>query len=169
MRIALTGTPGTGKTTVAALLPYMVIDINTLVKGGLNLGIDPERGCLEADMDGLEQKLAEMDTDELTILEGHFSHYFADEAVVLRLAPSELEKRLEARGYSTKKIQENLESEALDVILVEAVEFCKRVSEIDTTGRSPQEVADLVLIAIRKEIDLGPGQVDWLEDFFDPG
>ena len=55
------------------------------------------------------------------------------------------------------------------MILVEAVEFCSRVSEIDTTGRSPQEVADLVLKAIRKEIDLGPGQVDWLEDFFDPG
>lgn len=133
------------------------------------MGIDPERGCLEADMDGLEQKLTEMDTDELTILEGHFSHYFADEAVVLRLMPSELKKRLEAREYSTKKIRENLESEALDVILVEAVEFCKRVSEIDTTGRSPPEVADYVLRAIRKEIDLEPGQVDWLEDFFDPG
>ena len=169
MLIALTGTPGTGKTTVAALLPYRVIDINALVKGGLNLGTDPERGCLEADMDGLEQKLAEMETDELTVLEGHFSHYFADEAVVLRLAPSELKKRLEARGYSAKKIRENLESEALDVILVEAVEFCKRVSEIDTTGRSPREVADYVLRAIRKEIDLEPGQVDWLEDFFDPG
>lgn len=169
MRIALTGTPGTGKTTVAALLPYRVIDLNALVKGGLNLGTDPERGCLEADMDGLEQKLAEMDTDELTVLEGHFSHYFADEAVVLRLAPSELKKRLEARGYSAKKIQENLESEALDVILVEAIEFCGRVSEIDTTCRSPRDVTDLVIRAIRKEIDLGPGQVDWLEDFFDPG
>jgi adenylate kinase len=105
----------------------------------------------------------------LTILEGHFSHYFADESVVLRLAPSELKKRLEARGYPERKIQENLESEALDVILIEAVEFCGRVSEIDTTGRSPREVADLVLRAIRKEIDLRPGQVDWLEDFFDPG
>jgi len=169
MRIALTGTPGTGKTSVAALLPYRVIDLNALVKGGLNLGTDPERGCLEADMDGLEQKLAEMNTDELTVLEGHFSHYFADEAVVLRLAPSELKKRLEARGYPEIKIQENLESEVIDVILVEAVEFCGRVSEIDTTGRSPQEVADLVVKAIRKEIELGPGQVDWLEDFFDPG
>jgi adenylate kinase len=169
MRIALTGTPGTGKTTVAALLPYRVIDLNALVKGGLNLGTDPERGCLEADMEGLEQKLAEMDTDELTVLEGHFSHYFADEAIVLRLAPSELKKRLEARGYPETKIQENLESEVIDVILVEAVEFCGRVSEIDTTGRSPQVVADLVVKAIKKEIDLGPGQVDWLEEFFDPG
>jgi adenylate kinase len=168
MRIALTGTPGTGKTSIAALLAYRVIDINAIVKGGLNLGIDPKRGCLEADMEGLEMKLAEMDTDELTILEGHFSHYFADEAVVLRLAPSELRKRLETRGYSEAKIRENLESEALDVVLIEAVEFCNRVSEIDTTGKTLQEVADLVVKAIRKEIELEPGQVDWLEVFFDP-
>jgi adenylate kinase len=168
MRIALTGTPGTGKTSVAALLPYRVIDINAIVKGGLNLGMDLERGCLEADMEGLEMKLAEMDTDELTILEGHFSHYFADEAVVLRLVPSELRKRLEARGYSEVKIKENLESEALDVILIEAVEFCNRVSEIDTTGKTPREVSDLVVKAIRNEIELEPGQVDWLEVFFDP-
>jgi adenylate kinase len=168
MRIALTGTPGTGKTSVAALLPYRVIDINAIVKGGLNLGIDLERGCLETDMEGLEMKLAEMDTDELTILEGHFSHYFADEAVVLRLVPSELRKRLEARGYSEAKIKENLESEALDVILIEAVEFCNRVSEIDTTGKTPREVSDLVVKAIRNEIELEPGQVDWLEVFFDP-
>ena len=169
MRIALTGTPGTGKTTVAALLPYRVIDLNALVKGGLNLGTDPERGCLDADVEGLELKLTEMITDEVTILEGHFSHYFADEAIVLRLAPPELEKRLEARGYSEKKIQENLESEALDLILAEAVEFCGRVNEIDTTGKSPQEVADLVVRAIRNGIELEPGQVDWLESFFDPG
>jgi adenylate kinase len=166
MRIALTGTPGTGKTTVAALLPYEVIDINALVKEGLNLGIDPERGCLDADMDALARRLEETDPEKTSILEGHFSHCFADWSIVLRLAPFELRKRLEERGYSQEKIRENLEAEALDVILVEAVELCDRVDEIDTTGKTPQEVAWLVIRIIKGELALPPGQVDWLIDFF---
>jgi adenylate kinase len=166
MRIALTGTPGTGKTTVAALLPYKVIDINSLVKEGLNLGIDPERGCLNADMDALARRLEEMDPEKTCILEGHFSHCFAEWSIVLRLAPFELRKRMEARGYSQEKIRENLEAEALDVILVEAVELCDRVDEIDTTGKTPQEVAQLVIGITKGELALPPGQVDWLIDFF---
>lgn len=184
MRIALTGTPGTGKSTVAALLPYRVIDINALVKDGLNLGVDPERGCLEADMDGLEERLGELDyvgacnatvdandpdAHKITIIEGHISHHFADSAIVLRLNPSELRKRLLARGYSDKKIRENLEAEALDVILVEAAEFCSRVDEINTTGISPAEVADLVIGIIEGKIRQPPGQVSFLEDFVDSG
>jgi adenylate kinase len=166
MRIALTGTPGTGKTTVAGLLPYQVIDINALVKAGMNFGKDPERGCLEADMDALADHLAKLDCDETIILEGHFSHHFADWSIVLRLAPTLLKSRLEARGYSAQKIKENLEAEALDVILVEAVQLCARVDEIDTTGKSPQEVAELVTRIIRGRLNLAPGQVDWLVDFF---
>lgn len=175
MRVALTGTPGTGKTTIAALLPYrVVIDLNALVKGGLNFGIDPERGCLEADMDGLGKRLKELEpvdanADTITVIEGHFSHYFANWAIVLRLDPKELKKRLEARGYLEKKIQENLEAEALDVILIEAVESCSRVDEIDTTGRSPADVAALVVKIIQGESRLPPGQVSWLEDFIDSG
>jgi adenylate kinase len=171
MRIALTGTPGTGKTTISALLPYRVIDINALVKEGLNLGLDPDRGCLEADMDGLERRLEEMDADadEITIIEGHISHYFSNFAIVLRLDPKRLKKRLEARGYSKKKVRENLEAEALDVILVEAVEYCDRVDEIDTTNGTPAEVADLVVRIIRGEARQLPGQVSWLEEFIDSG
>ena len=166
MQIALTGTPGTGKTTIAGLLPYKVIDINALVKGGMNFGKDPERGCLEADMDALAEHLAKLDSDETLILEGHFSHHFADWSIVLRLSPAALKSRLEARGYSAEKIKENLEAEALDVILVEAVEFCDRVDEIDTTGKSTQEVAELVARIIQGRLELPAGQVNWLDEFF---
>ena len=151
---------------MAGLLPYRVIDINVLVKEGLNLGVDPQRCCLEADMDRLEQRLKELDDDRITVLEGHFSHHFADWAIVLRLEPSELKKRLQKRGYSPEKIRENLEAEALDVILVESVEFCRRVDEIDPTDRTPQEVAKLVTEIIAGDAELPPGQVDWLLDFF---
>ena len=168
MRIALTGTPGTGKTTVAGLVPYRVIDINSLVKGGMNVGTDPDRGCLEADMDALNVHLSGLDSDETLILEGHFSHHFADWSIVLRLSPAALRPRLEARGYKESKITENLEAEALDVILVEAVEKCSRVDEIDTTGKSAAEVAKVVTELIQGLLRLPPGQVDWFTDFFNP-
>lgn len=169
MRIALTGTPGTGKTTVAALLPYPVIDINGLVKGGLSLGRDESRDCLEADMNGLEKRLRELDTDQIAVLEGHFSHHFAEWAIVLRLSPDQLRQRLEARGYRPEKVRENLEAEALDVILVEAVEHCPRVDEIDTTGKTASEVAADIVRIVEGKAASPPGQVDWLEGFFDSG
>ena len=169
MRVALTGTPGTGKTTVSKHLPYRIVDVNALVKEGLNFGTDPERECLEADMEGLGKKLDQMglDSGEIVVLEGHLSHYFADDAIILRLSPLELKARLQARGYSEKKIMENIEAEALDVILIDALENCSQVREIDTTCRSPHEVADLVVKTIRREIDMLPGDIDWLDQLKD--
>ncbi len=173
MRIALTGTPGTGKTAVAGLLPFRVIDLNAVVRDeGLSLGRDEDRGCLVADVDALAERLEDLapeEDDEIVVLEGHFSHHFATEAIVLRTRPKVLRERLALRGYTEKKIRENLEAEFLDVILVEAAEWCDRVSEIDTTGRSPQESADLVAKILRREIDLLPGDIDWTGEMeFDP-
>ena len=79
---------------------------------------------------------------------------------------AEAHPRLEARGYSQAKIRENLEAEALDVILVEAVQMCPRVDEIDTTGKSAAEVAGMIRKIVEGRLDLPPGQVDWLEEFF---
>lgn len=168
MRIALTGTPGTGKTSVARLLPYRVLDINALIKDEmLHLGSDPNRGCLVADVDALEKRINELagaKPDEDVVLESHFSHQFAPVAIVLRTSPKVLRDRLAKRGYSEKKIKENLEAEALDVILVEAVEWCDQVHEIDTTQRSAEETADLVTKIIRGESKLPPGKIDWTVD-----
>ncbi|HPA98137.1 MAG TPA: hypothetical protein PLQ24_05955, partial [Methanothrix sp.] len=60
----------------------------------------------------------------------------------------------------------NLEAEALDVILVEAVDMCRRVDEIDTTGRSAADVAAMIEDIIEGRLYLPPGQADWLEEFF---
>jgi adenylate kinase len=85
---------------------------------------------------------------------------------VLRASPEVLRRRLLERGYSAKKIRENLEAEALDIVLAEAVECCRRVDEIDTTRLTAREVSELVEKIIRGELRLPPGQVDWLEEFF---
>nr|QNO45244.1 putative adenylate kinase [Methanosarcinales archaeon ANME-2c ERB4] len=74
-----------------------------------------------------------------------------------------------ARGYSRTKISENALAEAIDVILVEAVDWCDRVYEIDTTGKTAEEVADAIkgiLDAIDRGVEIDgyePGSVDWLE------
>ena len=160
----MTGTPGCGKTTAASQLPYRVIDLNSLVREGLNTGLDEERGCLIADKDALDQRISELDSDEIIVLEGHFSHHFAKEAIVLRLSPRELWLRLKSRGYSDEKIKENVEAEALDVILVEAFLLCDKVHEIDTTNKSPEEVAELIVKIIENDIDLPPGGISWIEE-----
>ena len=40
------------------------------------------------------------------------------------------------------------------------------MDEIDTTGKTAPEVAELVTRIIEGELELPPGQVDWLMDFF---
>jgi adenylate kinase len=154
MIIGITGTPGTGKTSASALIGG-VVDLNELIKTeGLYRGIDEARDSLGSGN---------------LVVEGHLSHHVSDSAIVLRLAPDELERRLMARGYSGVKISENALAEAVDVILVEAVDWCDMVYEIDTTGKTVEEVADAIrgiLDAIDRGIEIdgyGPGSVDWLE------
>jgi broad-specificity NMP kinase len=47
-----------------------------------------------------------------------------------------------------------------------ALQVCARVDEIDTTEKSPKEVADLVTGIIQGRLELPPGQVNWLDEFF---
>ena len=74
------------------------------------------------------------------VLDSHLSHYlprkYVDYCVICKCNLKVLKKRLELRGYSDRKIRENLDSEIFDVCLIEAVENKHRVIVIDTTSRS---------------------------------
>lgn len=167
MRIALTGTPGTGKSTVARLVGggFEVIDVNALIKGSYNLGIDDQRSSVIADIDRLSKHVRHLQGNVL--LEGHVAHLLpVDKIIVLRAHPELLRKRLEQRGWSERKIMENLDAEALDVILVEAVNACNDVSEIDTSGKTPEQVAKSICEIIAGTDKYLPGMIDFSEAYY---
>ena len=167
MRIALTGTPGTGKSTVADMVNagFRVVHVNDLIKDGYDMGRDVERGCLIADIPKLSRYVKSLKGDVL--MEGHTSHLLpADTVIVLRASPAVLRERLKGRGWSAVKINENVEAEALDLILVEALDTDKKVYEIDTTNMTPMQVKDAVLEIIGGTDKYVPGSVDFSEEAF---
>ena len=183
MRIAVTGTPGTGKTTATERLEtdLDVIHLNDVIKSeGFSTDRDEERGSLVADMDALAEWLA--DRDE-ALVESHLAHNFdADRVVVLRAHPDTVVERLRERGDSdakafenagsaeppralTRKARENAESEALDVVLSEAAHQhgVENVYEIDTTDRDPEDVAAAIQAVVDGEREPSAGTVSYVE------
>jgi adenylate kinase len=179
MLIGLTGTPGTGKTSVSNLLErkrnWKVIHLNDLIKEEhLYTEVDEERDAVIADMELVKQYLQEIiggRENEVIILESHLAHYIADTVIILRVYPPELKMRLKVRSYSEEKIRENVEAEALDVILVEAFEWCKKVFEINTTGKTIEEtgqniekIIDHISSGNEEELsEYKPGSINWID------
>lgn len=175
-KISVTGTPGTGKTTLAKMLSQdlglKLIDLNDLIG---EIGIyetDPE-GTRLVDPDDLRGLSGDIFSQSKgVIVEGHLSHLLPSEditnVVVLRTHPETLRERLEGRDYPEEKIRDNLESEALDVILEEAIQEqgIQKIHEIDTTDTTPSECLETIKRALKGEIELKPGSVDWLEDYY---
>lgn len=166
MRVAVTGTPGTGKTTATELLEtdLEVIHLNEIIEDEeLYETVDTERDSVVADLEALADRLAGR---EDVVIESHLAHHLAaDRVVVLRCRPDELTDRLRERGETEGKAAENAESEALDVILAEAVEIHgpESVYEIDTTDREPAAVATDIAAVIAGEREPSAGEVDFIE------
>lgn len=163
VKIGLTGTPGTGKTTLSELLPYETIHLNEYMREN-GIGTEMENGELEVDIEELKQNQPEA-SEENIMIEGHLSHFLdLDYCIVLRTEPQTLEERLNDRDYSENKIRENVESEALDVVLSQAVQNQDKVFEIDTTEKSPEEVKERIIEAIENREER-KGTVDWTDYF----
>ncbi|RLJ07003.1 MAG: NMP kinase [Candidatus Aenigmatarchaeota archaeon] len=148
MWIAITGTPGTGKSRVAEelgkKLGWKVLHLGDLADR-FRTGWDKKRACWIVDHEKMGKELKKMHKNENLILEGHFSHLLpVDIIFVLRLNPSVLRKRLERREWPEEKIQENLEAEIMQVCLDEARETGKPVFEIDANKKLAEIVNKIV-------------------------
>lgn len=165
MLVAVTGTPGTGKSSVCDVLTkrgYVVVDLDEVARrNGFVVGRDEARGADEVDVEALRESLRV--PAKVAFLKSHYSHRMdVNLAVVLRCKPSVLRKRLEDRDWSEAKIRENVEAEAIDVITQEAVDRLPLVYEVDTTDLAPFETADAVLEILQGKVEgRGPGSVDW--------
>ena len=157
--VIVTGTPGTGKTTIskklAKKLNFYYVDVNKLVKKHkLAEGYDRKRKTKIIDVNKLNKLLInEINTIKKynkkiqssskikkiygIIIDSHLSHYlprrYADFCIVAKCGINILNKRLKKKKFNKGKIRENIQSEIFDICLNEAKENWHKVIVIDTT------------------------------------
>ncbi len=168
MKIAITGVPTVGKTTIAKKLSrklgYKYVSINDLAeKLKAYIDYDPKRESKILDMFKLRQEIKKMKGN--IILDGHTSHEFdVNLVIVLRCNPTILQKRLKKKYPKNPfKVQENVDSELLGVITSEALKYNERVYEIDTTNMTSKDVVNTIVEITKGKKGFEVGKIDWLE------
>lgn len=173
--VIITGTPGTGKTSVSKILSeklgFRLVHVNDLIdEKHLYSGHHPSKGYKIVDLDELSIEIEKLiKENEDMIVEGHLSHYFenqniVDHVIVLRSRPDILKERLKTRNWTDSKVEENLEAEALDICTYEAVEsYGEKVNEIDTTDSSIEDVAECIVEVVHGDKHFPPGNLNFME------
>jgi adenylate kinase len=129
--ILITGTPGTGKTslaeTICEVLKLTRININELVQQHqCHEGHDSEYDTLILDEDKLLDVMEPLMSEGGKVVDYHSCDFFPerwfDLVLVLQTTTEVLYDRLQSRGYSDKKINENMECEIMQIVIESARE-----------------------------------------------
>ena len=146
MIIIVTGTPGTGKTTLAKALakklkiPYL--DVNIVIQEyKLREKYERKRQTYVVDEKKLSQILVKIiKAHKDLIIDSHLSHFIPkkhiDICIVTKTDLKALKKRLEKRKYSKAKVKENLDAEIFEICHTEAQDQGHNIILVDTTKNS---------------------------------
>ena len=122
LKLLITGSPGTGKTTiskaVAKELKCMAINEKEFAFANKIGKWNTEENELEIGPKELEKALnKELSKHDRIVVEGHIlceTKLDVDYAIVLRIDPELLEMRLERRNYNPEKMMDNVFCEGID-------------------------------------------------------
>ncbi len=140
--IIITGTPGTGKSTLAKKLAGKLgfdrLDLHHYYRQ-LSVGYNRQKQCHDVDVKKLEKLLREKlaASKKGLIIDSHLAHLLPRKLVTLCLVLTcsnlkQLQQRLKKRNYSLAKIRENLEAEIFQVCWEEAQERGHHLIVLDT-------------------------------------
>jgi adenylate kinase len=127
----ITGTPGTGKSTIAEIvaqdLGMLHIDVGAFARErDLVESFDDALDCSVLHEDAVLDALEPLMADGAVLLDHHASDWFPQRwvqaVVVLRTDTDALFDRLEARGYKELKLNNNVQAEIMQVVRDEALE-----------------------------------------------
>ncbi|MFB5625111.1 MAG: adenylate kinase family protein [Nitrosopumilus sp.] len=168
MSFVITGSPGVGKHTItkeiSKILNLPVFDINQIAKEKNLFERTDETN--DVDVDKLEKIIKEK-ISQPSLIVGHLAPYVLvsdqiEKIIVLRKNPYDLIQIYQNRGYSEKKIKDNIGSEALGIILYDSLtKFgIAKTIQIDVSDKTIEETTKKVMGIIKGEIT--SEEIDWL-------
>jgi len=170
----ITGTPGTGKTTISAIVAKRMtaehISVTKLVRSyHLQSRFDYKRRSRVVNLVKTRATLRKLlhDRRRVVLIDTHLPDAvprgMVERVVVLRCDPRILKSRLKAKGWAVRKVQENVLAEMLDSCLVVALGFygAKRVVQLDTSRSDVENTVKRTISAISGRAIKG-SKIDWI-------
>jgi len=152
--IAISGSPGTGKSTLAKILVKKLgLDRLELHKyyQKISTSYDKKKQSYVIDYKKFERLVEEKrkEAKKGLIIDSHISHQLpkrlVNRCIILTCSDlKKLEARLKRRKYSKKKIRENLDAEIFQICLMEAKEKGHKIITLDTARGMDKNISKII-------------------------